>query len=79
MPTESDQRMTMQEFIDARQAEGMSLTSAVGQVVAVSAASPRAVWSWLKGERSEPESVRRLLQIWTECSPEQRRRWFPTP
>ncbi len=68
--------MTLQEFIASRQAEGLSLTAAVGQVVAVSAASPRAVWSWVKGERSEPESVRRLLQIWAECSPEQRARWF---
>lgn len=71
--------MTLREFIAARQADGLSLTAAVGQVVAVSAASPRAVWSWVKGERSEPESVRRLLKIWTECSPEQRRRWFPAP
>lgn len=71
--------VTLQEFIASRQAEGLSLTAAVALVCAVTAASPRAVWIWVKGERPVPETHRRLLQVWSDCNPDQRRRWFPEP
>lgn len=67
--------MTVQEHIENRRAEGVSLSAAVRELAAITGAGVRSVWRWVDGGEVPPYA-RRLLVVWQECSPEQRSRWF---
>lgn len=67
--------MTVQEHIENRRAEGISLSAAVRELAAITGAGVRSVWRWVDGGKMPPHAVR-LLMVWHECSPEQRDRWF---
>lgn len=68
--------MTPAEYITLRAAEGFNLTTAAGELAAITGCSIRSVWSWVKGS-TPPAYAQKLLDIYASCTPAQRANWFP--
>ena len=66
--------MTPAEFVE-RQAT--TRTEATQRCARVCGVTERMVWNWLKGSSPWKPSHEKLLQIYTESTPEQRERWWP--
>lgn len=67
--------MRLVDYFAARQEAGVSLTAAVRELSGITGAGERSVWRWVDGGEV-PLYAKRLLVIWSECTPEQRQRWF---
>lgn len=62
------------EFIIA---QGLSPSEGVKLIAEVCQVCQSTVWYWLAGERRFKPGQALLLKIYTECTPEQRERWWP--
>jgi hypothetical protein len=65
----------MREYLRTRQEDGLSLSQAVQELARITGSGVRSVWRWVDGGKV-PTHATMLLQVWRECTPEQRKRWF---
>ena len=67
--------MKLAEYTERKAGEGMPLTRTVAELAGLLGVSERTLWRWHEAQNA-PRHVELLLQVLTEATPEQKKRWF---
>lgn len=66
--------MTPQRYITDRLAEGAKLTHVVGELAAITTASERTVWRWVKGSGVPTDAALKLISVWYRLTSQERQK-----
>lgn len=67
--------MKLAEYTALKAGEGMPLTRTVAELAGLLGVSERTLWRWYEAQNA-PRHVELLLQVLTEATQEQKKRWF---